>query len=50
MPKDGKFLIRCSVLAAGRQMATVRAVVEGQNGVVHASCVHEKFAAPAPKL
>jgi acyl-coenzyme A thioesterase 13 len=50
MPESAELLIRCSVLAAGRQMATVKAVIEGQNGVIHASCVHEKFAAPAPKL
>lgn len=50
MPESAELLIRCSVLAAGRQMATVRAVIEDQNGAIYASCVHEKFAAPAPKL
>ncbi|KAK5060169.1 hypothetical protein LTR84_010053 [Exophiala bonariae] len=50
MPENAVLLIRCSVLAAGRQMATVKAVIEGQNGTIHASCVHEKFAAPTPKL
>lgn len=50
MPQGAKLLIRCEVLGAGQKMATVRAVIEDENGMIHASCVHEKFAATKQKL
>ncbi|OGM49565.1 hypothetical protein ABOM_001736 [Aspergillus bombycis] len=43
LPAGVRVKITCTVIEAGKRMATVRAVMETMEGIVCASCVHEKY-------
>ncbi|KAE8420980.1 HotDog domain-containing protein [Aspergillus pseudocaelatus] len=43
LPTGSRVKLTCTVIEAGKRMATVRAVMETMDGIVCASCVHEKY-------
>lgn len=43
LPVDMRLRLECSVVVAGKRMATVRAVLKDCEGRTCASCIHEKY-------
>jgi acyl-coenzyme A thioesterase 13 len=50
IPRGMELQVKCTIVAVGRKMATMRAVLEDHNGAIYASCVHEKFAVQYAKI
>jgi acyl-coenzyme A thioesterase 13 len=50
IPRGMDLQVECTVVAVGRKMATMRAVLKNDDGTIYASCVHEKFAVSYSKI
>lgn len=50
LPTGMKLRMECSVVMAGKRMATVRAVLKDCEGRICASCIHEKYFLDDPKI